>query len=103
MAMPASWLARKLGYKGGIISGLLLAAIGGFWFVPAAYISAFWAFLLGVCVVAMGLIILETAANPYTPVLCSKKYAAARINFAQSFNGVGWIFGPLIGGAFFYS
>ena len=103
MAMPASWLARKLGYKGGIISGLLLVALGGFWFVPATYISAFWAFLLGVCVIAMGLTILETVANPYTTVLGPKNYAAARINFAQSFNGVGWIFGPIIGGAFFYS
>jgi FHS family L-fucose permease-like MFS transporter len=103
MAMPASWLARKVGYKGGIISGLMLVALGGFWFVPATYIASFWAFLLGVCVIAMGLTILETVANPYTTVLGPKKFAAARINFAQSFNGVGWIFGPIIGGVFFYS
>ena len=103
MAMPASWLARTLGYKGGIISGLLLVAVGGFWFVPATYIASFWAFLLGVCIIAMGLTILETVANPYTTVLGPKQYAAARINFAQSFNGVGWIFGPIIGGVFFYS
>ena len=103
MALPASWLARKLGYKGGIITGLLLVSIGGFWFIPATHISSFWAFLLGVCVIAMGLTVLETVANPYTTVLGPKKYAATRINFAQSFNGVGWIFGPIIGGAFFYS
>jgi len=103
MAMPVSWLAQKIGYKGGIISGLLLVALGGFWFVPATYISSFWAFLLGVCVIAMGLTVLETVANPYTTVLGPKNYAAAHINFAQSFNGVGWIFGPIIGGAFFYS
>lgn len=103
MALPASWLARKLGYKGGIISGLLLVSLGGFWFIPATSISAFWAFLLGVCFIAMGLTILETVANPYTTVLGPKEYAATRINFAQSFNGVGWILGPIIGGAFFYS
>jgi FHS family L-fucose permease-like MFS transporter len=103
MALPASWLARKLGYKGGIISGLLLVSLGGFWFIPATHISAFWAFLLGVCFIAMGLTILETVANPYTTVLGPKEYAATRINFAQSFNGVGWILGPIIGGAFFYS
>lgn len=103
MALPASWLARKLGYKGGIISGLLLVSLGGFWFIPATYISTFWAFLLGVCLIAMGLTILETVANPYTTVLGPKEYAATRINFAQSFNGVGWILGPIIGGAFFYS
>jgi FHS family L-fucose permease-like MFS transporter len=103
MALPASWLARKLGYKGGIISGLLLVSIGGMWFIPATHISAFWAFLLGVCLIAMGLTILETVANPYTTVLGPKQYAATRINFAQSFNGVGWMLGPIIGGAFFYS
>jgi FHS family L-fucose permease-like MFS transporter len=103
MALPASWLAQKYGYKGGIIIGLLLVSLGGFWFIPATKISAFWAFLLGVCLIAMGLTVLETVANPYTTVLGDKKYAAARINFAQSFNGVGWIFGPIIGGAFFYS
>jgi FHS family L-fucose permease-like MFS transporter len=103
MALPASWLARKLGYKGGIIAGLLLVSIGGFWFIPATYISTFWAFLLGVCIIAMGLTVLETVANPYTTVLGPKDYSAARINFAQSFNGVGWIFGPIIGGIFFYS
>jgi len=103
MAMPASWLARKLGYKGGIISGLILVSLGGFWFIPATHISAFWAFLFGVCLIAMGLTVLETVANPYTTVLGPKEYAATRINFAQSFNGIGWIFGPIIGGAFFYS
>ncbi|MGD0038153.1 MAG: sugar MFS transporter [Bacteroidota bacterium] len=103
MALPASWIARKLGYKGGIISGLLLVSLGGFWFIPATHISAFWAFLLGVCLIAMGLTILETVANPYTTVLGPKEYAATRINFAQSFNGIGWILGPIIGGAFFYS
>ncbi len=103
MSIPASWLARKLGYKGGIISGLLLVALGGFWFVPATYISAFWAFLLGVCVIAAGLTVLETVANPYTTVLGPENYAASRINLAQSLNGLGWIFGPIIGGAFFYS
>jgi len=100
---PASWLARKLGYKGGIISGLFLVSLGGFWFIAATHISTFWSFLLGVCLIAMGLTILETVANPYTTVLGPKKYAATRINFAQSFNGVGWILGPIIGGAFFYS
>lgn len=103
MALPAGMLARKIGYKGGIIAGLLIVAAGGFWFVPATQIGTFWAFLLGVCLISMGLTILETVANPYTTVLGPKHYAAARINLAQSFNGVGWICGPIIGGAFFYS
>jgi fucose permease len=103
MSLPAGWLATRLGYKGGIIAGLLLVAVGGFWFIPATKIAAFWAFLLGVCVVASGLTFLETVANPYTTVLGPPRYAATRINLAQSCNGVGWVFGPIAGGMFFYA
>ena len=103
IALPAGLLTRKLGYKGGIIFGLFLVAMGGLWFMPATKISAFWAFLMGVCMIAMGLTVLETVANPYTTVLGPKEYGAARINLAQSFNGIGWIFGPIVGAAYFYS
>jgi FHS family L-fucose permease-like MFS transporter len=102
MSLPAGWLAIKLGYKGGIIAGLLMVALGGFWFIPATHIAAFWAFLLGVCFIASGLTFLETVANPYTTVLGPPRYAATRINLAQSCNGVGWILGPIAGGMFFY-
>ena len=84
MALPAGWLATKLGYKGGIITGLLMVAVGGFWFIPATHIAQFWAFLLGVCIIAAGLTFLETIANPYTTVLGPIQYAATRINLAQS-------------------
>src|ERR1035441_2937994 len=115
MSLPAGWLASKLGYKAGIIAGLLIVAVGGFWFIPATHINAmvhegrvssttaFVAFLAGVCLIATGLTFLETIANPYTTVLGDQRYAATRINLAQSCNGVGWICGPIIGGLFFYS
>jgi FHS family L-fucose permease-like MFS transporter len=61
------------------------------------------AFLAGVCLIATGLTFLETIANPYTTVLGDKRYAATRINLAQSCNGIGWILGPLIGSVYFYS
>ena len=102
MSLPAGWLATRLGYRGGIIAGLLMVAVGGFWFIPAAHIATFWPFLLGVCVVASGLTFLETVANPYTTVLGPPRYAAARINLAQSGNGLGWVLGPIAGGLFFY-
>jgi len=102
MAMPAGWLAIKLGYKGGIIAGLLMVAAGGFWFIPATHIASFWAFLLGVCVIAAGLTFLETIANPYTTVLGDPRFSATRINLAQSCNGIGWVLGPIAGAAFFY-
>ena len=114
MSMPAGILATKLGYKRGIIMGLSIVALGGFWFIPATHINslvhegavtattAFIGFLAGVCVIATGLTFLETIANPYTTVLGPKRFAATRINLAQSCNGAGWIIGPPIGGLFFY-
>jgi len=114
MSIPAGILATKLGYKGGIICGLLLVAVGGFLFIPATHVNemvhqgrvspntAFVAFLTGVCVIASGLTFLETIANPYTTVLGNIRYAATRINLAQSCNGVGWILGPIVGSLFFY-
>ncbi len=114
MSIPAGWLATKFGYKGGIIAGLLLVSLGGFWFIPATYVNdmvrqgrvtpnmAFVAFLAGVCLIASGLTFLETIANPYTTVLGDIRYAATRINLAQSCNGVGWILGPIVGSMYFY-
>jgi len=103
MALPAGLITRRIGYKGGIIFGLFLVSLGGFWFVPATHISEFWAFLVGVCAVAMGLTVLETVANPYTTVLGPKEYGTLRINLAQCFNGLGWISGPYIASYFFYA
>ena len=103
MALPAGWLATKLGYKGGIITGLLMVAVGGFWFIPATHIADFRAFLLGVCIIAAGLTFLETIANPYTTVLGPIGYAATRINLAQSCNGIGLLLRLIAGGMYFYS
>jgi FHS family L-fucose permease-like MFS transporter len=103
MALPAGYLAGRLGYKKGIITGLFVVSLGGMWFVPATHIQAFWAFLLGVFILATGLTFLETIANPYTTVLGSPNYAATRINLAQSCNGVGWILGPIVARTYFYS
>jgi MFS transporter, FHS family, L-fucose permease len=97
MAFPAGMIARRFGYKGGIIVGLTLAAAGAFWFIPAVGINAFWAFLLGLFVLASGLACLETIANPYTTVLGPPESGATRINMAQTCNGLGWISGMFIG------
>ena len=97
MALPAGMVARKFGYKGGIILGLTLAAVGAFWFVPATSINAYWAFLLGLFILASGLACLETIANPYTTVLGPPEGGATRINVAQTCNGLGWISGMFIG------
>ena len=103
MAIPAGLIARKFGYKVGIIVGLLLIAGGCFWFIPATKIGAYWAFLTGLFIVAAGMTCLETIANPYTTLLGATEQGATRINIAQTFNGVGWILGPIVGGHFVFS
>jgi MFS transporter, FHS family, L-fucose permease len=98
MAIPAGLIMKRFGYKFGIILGLGLFALGAFLFYPAATFGTFIPFLIALFVIACGLACLETAANPYSTVLGPKDSAPQRINFSQSFNGLGWILGPLIGG-----
>lgn len=102
MAIPAGMIARKFGYKGGIIVGLVLIAAGAFWFIPATSIGTYWAFLTGLFILAAGMTCLETIANPYTTVLGAAEHGATRINMAQTFNGIGWILGPIVGGHFIF-
>jgi MFS transporter, FHS family, L-fucose permease len=103
MALPAGLLMQKVGYKKGIIFGLLLFACGAFLMFPATFIQTFGSFLFCLFIIACGLTCLETAANPYTTVLGPPEFAARRINFSQSFNGLGWIAGPLVGGILIFS
>lgn len=102
MAYPAGVFMKRFGYKNGIILGLSLFATGAFLFYPVAKLVAFVPFLMALFIIACGLSCLETAANPYTTVLGPKEGAARRINIAQSFNGMGWILGPLLGGWFIF-
>jgi len=103
MAIPAGLLMQRFGYKRGIIFGLLLFAAGAFLMLPATLIQTFGSFLFCLFIIACGLTCLETAANPYTTVLGPPEFGARRINFSQSFNGLGWIAGPLVGGMLIFS
>jgi MFS transporter, FHS family, L-fucose permease len=103
IAIPAGIFMKKYGYKGGIVLGLLLFAIGAFLFYPAASIRNFGLFLMALFVIASGLTFLETAANPYINALGDESKATTRLNFAQSFNGLAATLAPLIGGTFILS
>lgn len=98
MALPAGMFMKRFGYKKGIILGLCLFAVGAFAFIPAAYLHSASPFLISLFVIACGLCILETAANPYSTILGPEESGAQRLNLSQSFNGLGWILGPLVGG-----
>lgn len=97
MALPAGYFMKKFGYKKGIILGLSLFAFGALLIAGTTSFESFWIFLICLFILGCGLATLETAANPYTTKLGPKETAERRINFSQSFNGLAWVIGPLIG------
>lgn len=102
IALPAGLFMQKVGYRRGIITGLLLYATGAILFYPAAQNASFPFFLLALFILACGLTFLETAANPYITVLGDPKTSEFRLNLSQSFNGVGSFIGPIVGGSLFF-
>lgn len=97
MAIPAAILMKRRGYKTGIITGLLIFALGAFLFIPAANFQSYLFFLAALFVIACGVAILETAANPYASALGDASSAPMRLNFSQSFNGLAAALAPAIG------
>ncbi len=103
MAIPAGMIMKKYGYKTGILIGLSFFAVGCFLFVPAANTMQYAFFLAALFIVACGLTILETAANPYATILGDPETSTQRLNFAQSFNGLAAFLAPLAGREFILS
>ncbi len=103
LAMPAALLMRKLGYKAGIVIGLLLFGTGCFLFWPAALAGRYVFFLCALFVIASGLSFLETASNPFIAQLGDPDSSARRLNFSQAFNPLGSITGALVGTVFIFS
>jgi len=102
-ALPAGWLMERIGYKKGILLGLLTCAVGAFLFIPAASIGLYGFFLFALFVMACGQGVLEVAANPYVTILGPPESSERRLNLAQSFNAVGAVVTPIIGRAFILS
>lgn len=92
MAIPAGWFINRQGYRRGVVFGLALFAFGALLFIPGAEIGTFYAYLGPLFIIGCGLVFLETAANPYAAELGDKETASSRLNFSQSFNGLGCLF-----------
>lgn len=103
MALPAGNIIRRFGYRAGVLTGLVLYGVGALLFIPGGRIGSFEFFLFSLFVIGCGLTCLETAANPYVTVLGDPEGSERRLNLAQSFNGLGWICGPLVGGFFLFA
>jgi len=102
-ALPAGWLMEKIGYKRGILVGLLTCATGALLFIPAASVRLYGFFLFALFVMACGQGVLEVAANPYVTILGPPESSERRLNLAQSFNSVGAVVTPIVGAAFILS
>jgi FHS family L-fucose permease-like MFS transporter len=100
MGIPAGLFMKRYGYKYGVLLGLLLFASGAFLFIPAANAASFTFFRISLFILACGMATLETVAHPFVASLGSQETSAQRLNFAQGFNGIGGITGPLLGGYF---
>jgi FHS family L-fucose permease-like MFS transporter len=89
---------NRIGYKNGVIIGLLIAAFGSALFFPAAVMTSYPFFLLALFIVGLGFAMLQIAANPYVTILGSEQTASSRLNLSQAFNSFGTTIGPIIGG-----
>lgn len=102
MGIPAGLFMKRFGYKYGVLLGLFLYAIGAFLFVPASNAGSFTFFRVALFILACGLATLETVAHPFVASLGDQRTSDQRINFAQSFNALGAIIGPLLGAQFIF-
>jgi len=102
-ALPAGWVMQRIGYKRGILLGLLVCATGTVLFIPAASVRVYGFFLFALFVMACGQSVLEVAANPYVTTLGPSESSEQRLNLAQSFNAAGAVLVALLGSRFILS
>lgn len=103
LSIPASFILSKIGYKRGIILGLLTMAVACLLFYPAASFREFSIFILAYFILAGGMTILQVAANPFVAVLGDESGASSRLNLSQAFNSLGTAIAPIVGALFILS
>lgn len=96
MALPSSFLLKRMGYKNGLVIGLLIMAFGAVLFIPAAYTRTFFIFLLGLFILGTGLALLQTAVNPFITIIGNRESAAARISIMGICNKLAGFLSPLL-------
>ena len=101
-AIPAGNFIARYGYRRGVVTGLLLYALGSLLFIPGAHFNTLPAFLVCLFIIGVGLTFLETSANPYATELGPKETATSRLHLSQSFNGLGSMLAPALVGGFIF-
>ena len=103
VSVPAGAILSKIGYRKGIVLGLIIMALGCLLFYPAAEYRNFTIFLIGYFTLAGGITVLQVAANPYVALLGSEEGASSRLNLSQAFNSLGTTIAPVVGALFLLS
>ena len=103
VSIPAGMLLTKIGYKKGIVCGLIVMALGCLMFYPASEFRSFEVFLIGYFTLASGITLLQVAANPYVALLGAEEDASSRLNLSQAFNSLGTTIAPVVGALFLLS
>jgi FHS family L-fucose permease-like MFS transporter len=98
MSIPAGWVVGKIGYRKGIVTGLVITGIGALMFYPASTMISYAVFLAGFFILASGITVLQVAANPYVAILGSPETASSRLNMTQALNSLGTTIAPVFGG-----
>ena len=97
MSIPASIVVGKIGYKNGIVTGLVIVGIGCLLFLPASWLISYPLFLFGLFTMATGNVFLQVVANPYVSILGAPETASSRLNLAQGINSLATTLAPLFG------
>lgn len=100
MSIPAGRLVGKIGYKKGIVVGFAIASLGAFLFYPASFLHQYSLFLMALFVLAIGIVLLQVAANPYITALGSPKTASSRLSLIQGMGSIGTTIAPIFGAYF---
>jgi MFS transporter, FHS family, L-fucose permease len=100
MSFPSSFVINKVGYKSGIIIGLITCALGTFLFYEAASVRMYGVFLTALFTLASGITMLQVGANAYVSILGKPELSSSRLNLSQAFNSLGGFVAPLIGSYF---
>jgi MFS transporter, FHS family, L-fucose permease len=103
MSLPAGKVVAQVGYRGGIMIGLVVTGIGALLFIPAAQWVSYPVFLSAFFVLASGITLLQVAANPYVCLMGEPRLASSRLNLAQALNSLGTTIAPALGGALILS
>lgn len=103
ISIPSGKIVEKIGYKNGMVAGFLIAAFGAFLFFPASAFHEYALFLAALFIVAIGIVLLQVAANPYITVLGPAETAASRLTLIQGIGSMGTTVAPIFGAHFILS